>query len=266
MPLRDLRSFAARNLAILLAALLLPAALLLFVNRDLYAVYVNVYTAAASFAALLSGLALLRAYAGSPRQVTQPLLFLVTGVALWALAETVYTGFIILYGEAPALSVCDALWLAGYPLLFLWLWTLSRPFSSQLERLGVSTGSASLLIIFSIALAVTATAVVYVKAGADGQLSLAQLVDSSYTVLDAVLLAMSASTVRAFRGGALGFAYWLVALGLIHFSVADLLYFAAGTPVFVPADLLYAASYVLVTLGLRVNLEILRESGREKHH
>ncbi|MEM0258135.1 MAG: hypothetical protein QXI76_04330 [Thermofilum sp.] len=113
MPLRDLRSFAARNLAILLAALLLPAALLLFVNRDLYAVYVNVYTAAASFAALLSGLALLRAYAGSPRQVTQPLLFLVTGVALWALAETVYTGFIILYGEAPALSVCDALWLAG---------------------------------------------------------------------------------------------------------------------------------------------------------
>lgn len=215
-----------------------------------YAVYINLYTAMASIIALLSGLVLLKAHTGSPKHITRPLLLLVAGMALWASAEINFLCYIILYGSVPELSVCDALWLAGYLPLLLGLWTLPRLHASQLKQLGSSAGRFS-LVIFSTALLLALAAVFYFKAEAKGALTLAQIVDSSYVVLDVLLLILAASTAYVFRPGVLGFAYWLVALGFLVFSVADLLYFAAGTYVFIAADLLYAASYVLIALGLQ---------------
>jgi len=83
-----------------------------------------------------------------------------------------------------------------------------------------------------------------------------------YVLLDILMLAVSLAAVIAFSGGLLEVSLRFVAGGFILFATSDLLYAVAETYEFVPADIMYAFSYLLIAAGLWVYLRYMVPSSR----
>lgn len=253
MPSRRAVDPPLRLLVSALAVLLIPVVALLLAGYGPSSFYINLYfnffSAAIAALVLRESLLLLRSYSGSPALVVRPWLLIAAGVVVWTISEISWAALHALRGGPPVEYVVYGLWTLGYPLLLAALWSLARPFASQLKELK------SLNIL---AVAVVATAVAASLAGAAvantllaGGSPAGRLFSLLYIFLDLVLFFTSLYAAMTFRVGAMGFALTLIALAFATFCFADLLCYATGTFEFLPADLLYAFSYVLLLAGLR---------------
>ncbi len=244
------------RLAVAAAVLVLPSlALLSLQQEDLYNDYINLYTALAAVTATHLCFTVIHRLRGSPPHVVRPWMLLTLGLALWAVAEITWFLNVVASGVPPEPGISDLFWLLGYLPLAAGLWGLSSPFLGELKRLGYSRGRASTLaVLVAVLILLVLTAFYRVAVGAsEGPRVL--MLNISYVLLDTLLLVISLIAASVFREGLVGTSLRLVAVGFLLFTAADLLYTAAGTYAFVPADIIYALSYPFVAVGLWVYLE-----------
>ncbi|MEM3981218.1 MAG: hypothetical protein QXM71_00630 [Thermofilum sp.] len=261
MPSKRMIESSLRLLVSALTILLVPVIALLFAEQGSRSFHVNLYfnlfSAAVAVLVLREGLLLLKSCAGDPPHVLRPWLFVTAGLAVWTFSEISWAALYAFYGGPQVESVAYGLWTAGYPLLMVGLWYLAKPFASQLKEIKTLKILAPAVVITAAAasLAAAAVASTLLKGGSPT----GRLLTLLYIFLDAALLFTSLYAAMTFRPGVMGSALSLIALAFIAFCFADLLYYAAGTFEFLPADLLYATSYVLLLAGLRSIRELFRE-------
>lgn len=183
------------------------------------------------------------------------------GLWLWTLAELIWAGYNMIYGEV-RINIADLFWVAAYVFfghaVYLQYHLVFRPAKRQnflwtslwaLSAFSLTFGIAWLLIHF-----------VHEENG------LPLLIASFYPAADFAIGVAALHIFRSFRGGALGYPW----LGLFGFAVADMLYAVldlggfyswsvnAGNLWSMAADITYTAAYLFVALGCFAQLLLLR--------
>lgn len=250
-------------LAAAAAALVLPSLVLLALQLEyLYNVYVNLYTALAALAATYLCFLATHRLGGSPPHVVRPWMLATLGLGLWAVAEVIWLCYTVTAGVPSEITVSDFLWLTGYAPLAAGLWGLSYPFLGKLRRLGYTRGQKGVLAALVIALTLLVLAALEKMFTFGVERPHIFTLNVLYVLLDILMLAVSLAAVTAFSGGLLEVSLRFVAGGFILFATSDLLYAVAETYEFVPADIMYAFSYLLIAAGLWVYLRYMVPSSR----
>lgn len=184
---------------------------------------------------------------------------LTLGLLLWTLGEGIWSVDQLIFGEQlPYPSAADGVWLAGYIPMCIGLYLRNR-------SLQIMPALKWRLALFGMFLALTTLAVALViqPIVASGGGGVQHLVNLLYPIGDLVIAFGSLLIMLALVGGALSEAWGLVAAGYFLASVSDLLFaFADWRGIYQVGidtgvnfisylvDLLYAMSYIVVTLGL----------------
>ena len=213
--------------------------------------YVNALTVLAAGAAFWASLRVLERQKLILYELLRaPWFYISTGLGLWLVAETLWLAYILLVGEPLELSAADIAWVLGYILVFAGLYKGVKPLSSSLKstlghRMKLALGPPLLLG----ALLVATLAEIPEAIAEEGLLVV--IVDTSYVLLDMVLLTLSLEAVAFFWRGKFARGPALFSLGLALLAVGDLPYFAVGG--YCPGsllDLLYAVSYMVMAAGI----------------
>lgn len=175
-------------------------------------------------------------------------LLLVIGLLLWLGGETLWLILEAVTQEVPYPSVADVSWLLAYPVLFCALYL-------EYKRLDIDLGKKR----FGIFLAVVAACVImvwallYPIAVSDEVSAVEKFLDIAYPVGDLALLYVALLVTFMYLGGRLGWAWLLISVGFILYSVADLAFsylsweevYWSGHPV----DLLWMIGDTIVFVG-----------------
>lgn len=189
------------------------------------------------------------------------------GLLLWAVGEGLWSYDQLIGGEKlPYPSAADVAWLVGYIPLTLGLWLRYRSFQMrprqrwQIIIVWVFVGLAILAVMFVVM-------PIALYGGASSFFE--QAVNILYPVGDLILAFQALLLGLVLAGGSLSMPWGLIAAGILCLAVSDLSYVfsvwrgwyepdpASGVnfPTFA-ANLLYAAGYVVVCLGLYVQARI----------
>ncbi len=183
-----------------------------------------------------------------------PWFYISTGLGLWLVAETMWLSYIVLFGEPLELSLADIAWLMGYVFIAIGLYRGVKPLSllSREARLSHRMRLAyALPLALGVILAAATLAEVPQAIAEEGLLTV--IVDTSYVLLDLLLLTLSLEGVVFFYGGRLAKGASLFSVGLALLAVSDLPYFAIGG--YYPGnilDLFYVLSYVVMATGIYI--------------
>jgi len=236
------------------------AATSIFASLPLYSeprhveLYVNALTVLAAGAAFWASLRVLERQKLILYELLRaPWFYISTGLGLWLVAETLWLAYILLVGEPLELSAADIAWVLGYILVFAGLYKGVKPLSSSLKstlghRMKLALGPPLLLGALLVAAALAEIPEAIAEEGL-----LVVIVDTSYVLLDMVLLTLSLEAVAFFWRGKFARGPALFSLGLALLAVGDLPYFAVGG--YCPGsllDLLYAVSYMVMATGIYV--------------
>lgn len=256
---REITKQVLFKISIGMLLVVLPSTFLLLVHReDIYNVYINMYTAFVATLSTLLSLQVVQRLRKSPPDVVRPWVFLTTGLGLWALAEIIWFCYILIVGHAPEISVCDFFWLFGYLPLTVGLWEIIRQFSRTLKSIDYNVWKNPVMVL----LVFTYTLIFLIGAGRAMSIESSQeqeffIIETSYVLLDILLIVFSLAVARIFKGGITGFSLTLVATGFSLLAFADLLYTLVETSEFILADILYALSYVIIAIGILVYLKYI---------
>ena len=186
----------------------------------------------------------------------KPTICLALGFFLWFLGEITYSSYALLLGVAiPYPSVADVFWLTGY-----WLVLLGMTLSIEPFRFAVKRQSLVLATLVSIVTSVVVAAYLVIPVIAISADTTTNMVGFAYPISDIALLFASILGLLLFRGGKVAHGWYLLVLGTLLFSVADILFSfttARGTyfdgP---PLELLYDYGYVCFGLSLHNQLKV----------
>lgn len=181
-------------------------------------------------------------------------LYISTGLGLWLVAETAWLTYILLLEEPLELSVADIAWALGYAFMFAGLYRGVKPLSFLTKSTGLGHKMrltyAIPLVLGTLLVAATLTEIPEAIAK-EGLLTV--VVDTSYVLLDIVLLTLSLKAVVFFWRGRFVRGPALFSVGLALLAVSDLPYFAIGGYYpGNPLDLLCAVSYIVMATGIYV--------------
>lgn len=243
------KSTIAAYLLMAITALVFPAMLLL-PQPDSFTVYVNLYTTVAALIAVLHCFRILEALRQSPSSLLlRHWIFITAGLALWASAEFILLIHLVLLGEAPLFSLADFLWLMGYPFLLHGISGIARPISKLLRQAGLKSEKQVRSFIHILVLAL-AFVILAMRGPVILEKGVSEIIMTLYVILDLSLLTLAFSVVAVFYPGSYAFPLTLICASFAILAVSDLLYMIARTYELAPADLIYAFTYVTLTVGL----------------
>ena len=180
--------------------------------------------------------------------------WLTVGLFLWAIAEAVWVFFELFLQQDPFPSVADAVWAAGYVVLFVALVLRLRSLRTALPY------PLALILIGAAGLAVAVVFVIAPILSSDEYSLLEKALTTFYGVGDLVVGLMALACVFVLIGGQLSWPWAIITAGLLIMTVCDLLYYYADwsgtyggptlTVVTALADIPYLAAYLALTLGL----------------
>ena len=184
--------------------------------------------------------------------------FLLAGMAAWACGDVAWTYFaLLLHVEVPYPSGGDALWVVGYFLLYVGLYTQFRAYHTQPGRgVWVNIGILALVLLgLSGFFVVTPLVQVFsVDRLFEGVLNV------SYILLDLVLISLCFLIMGTLSEGKLAFGWRLIAVGFLVRVASDLLFsYITWQGLYMPGDkinlisgvydFIYASSYLVVGFG-----------------
>ncbi|RKS75548.1 diguanylate cyclase (GGDEF)-like protein [Motilibacter peucedani] len=186
-----------------------------------------------------------RAVARPSSRTRLPWALLAATLTTWLLGDTVYAGMNIC-GYSPDISVCDVLWIAGYPMLAAALFVVVRHRAPHSARAGVLDG-----LTLTSAVAMTMW-VLIVSPGMDASSALASVVQVAYPLGDVVVL--SAVLFLLFTPGRRGAPVVLLVLGAAVMQVGDtvlsVLADVVGDSVLVHFDAVFLMSNAFLMLAV----------------
>ena len=245
----------------LLSILAITAVASFFVLMSLYSepryveLYVNVVTVLAAGATFWASLQVLEGQKWILYELLRaPWFYISVGLGLWLIAETVWLTYIVLLGEPLELSIADIAWVLGYVFMFAGLYRGVKPLHLLAKDTGLSRKT-KLVYIAPLVLGILLIAETLAEAPraiAEEGLP-AVIMDTSYILLDVVLLTLSLETIVFFYGGKVARGLTLFSTGLALLAISDLPYFAIGGYYpGNPLDLLYIVSYMVIATGIYI--------------
>jgi hypothetical protein len=186
---------------------------------------------------------------------------LLTGWALWSLAEVIFALYSILGQEPPYPSAADFFWLVGY--LPLGLGLLAR-----IYRMPNKPTRSQAILIASVTLVTILIAAIFVFWPTFQTFDQSRLFESllnlAYPLADCLLLIVVWRLFFTYEKGVYGFGWRLLALGFISLTIADLVYLYANSTdpiLYYPdlqanfisrfgSDVPYSLSYILWLVGI----------------
>ncbi|MEM4251414.1 MAG: hypothetical protein QW828_06240 [Candidatus Bathyarchaeia archaeon] len=218
----------------------------------------NVAAPAFSLSALLSGLYAVKRYGGlRAKGIVRCFLWLTLGYLLWFLGEAVWSFYVLCLGASvPYPSAADILWLAGYPFMLLAMLVYLRPFRQALDirRLGSALAISVIM--------VAAIAVFLVVPVFKGSIEpVEQAIDFAYPILDVALLFFSILGILAFAKGRIGCAWYFLASGAALIAIADIIFsYATASDVYYeghPLELFYHYGYLMLALASHEHSKVI---------
>jgi len=181
---------------------------------------------------------------------------LTIGFFLWFLGEVIYSTYALLLGVAiPYPSMADFFWLTGY-----WLVLLGMTLSIQPFRFAIKSQTLVLATVVSITTSVLVAAYLVIPVIAISPDTATNMVGFAYPISDIALLFASILGFLLFRGGKVARGWYLLVLGTLLFSVADILFsFTTAKGTYFdghPLELLYDYGYVCFGLSLYSQLKV----------
>jgi hypothetical protein len=184
------------------------------------------------------------------------------GLALWAIAEAVWTLLLLMGDEIPYPSIADILWVAGYAFFFL-------PFFLLYRLLKIDPSSKIIAIVFGIAIIYVAVVTVYVIAPVvqdPGSSLLEKTLGALYLIGDLTVVLGASFLALALMGGAFSWVWTFIAVGFLFQSLSDTLFtYADWNGLYMPdgslnflsivIDTSYILGYVLAAIGIYIQLE-----------
>jgi glucose uptake protein GlcU len=185
--------------------------------------------------------------------------WLALGFLLWFLGEVTYSIYALFLGDAiPYPSIADFFWLLGYPFILVGIVVFIWQFRYAIKRRSLE---------IAIGLAVMASVLVAVflvipVMSISSDLT-TNLVGFAYPISDIALLIASILGFLLFRGGKVSRGWYLMASGVLIFSIADILFsYATARGAYFdgdPLELLYDYGYVFFGLSIYIQLKGLWE-------
>lgn len=184
-------------------------------------------------------------------------LILGSGLTLWTIAELIWAYYeIILEQQPPYPSMADLPWAVAYAPLFLGLLFQYRALGVQVEprRRNVA------LLIYALALIIIFVLVLWPILTTPGESLIVQFLNVLYPVGDLSIAFIATLSLLVLAGGLLGRPWQYIALGMLMFTLADLVYiyadwndaYATGSNLLSGfTDIVYVASYLVTALGAR---------------
>ncbi|GEM_PF-2531321 len=176
------------------------------------------------------------------------------GFGLWFIAETIWLTYTIILGKPLEFSIADITWLLGYIFIFAGLYRSVKPFSLLFKKTGLNhkmkLAYAIPSILGTLLIAITLVNVPEVV-NEEGLTTV--IVDTSYVILDLVLLTLALKALLFFNSGKISNGLTLFSTGLALLAVSDLPYFVIGG--YYPwniLDLLYVISYIVIATGIYI--------------
>jgi len=177
------------------------------------------------------------------------------GFLFWSLGEVTWSFYALFLGvEIPFPSIADVFWLVGYPLVlagmvsFLLHFRFAITGKSLMMAVGVSTVVTGLVAVFLI-IPVTSISSDLVS----------NAVGIAYPIMDIVLLYATIVGILLFRRGRLAHGWYWLAVGVILYSFADILFsYLTATGAYYdghPLELLYFCGDICAGLGLYIPLK-----------
>lgn len=204
------------------------------------------------------------------REETNRLLWLgiMTGWALWALAETVWSGYSILEQDVPYPSLADLFWIIGYIPLGIGLSTRIRTMPvrpNRVQNVMIWTVSAVTILVTLFLIFIP------ILQSFDPQRLIESILNFLYPLADVFLVIIILRLLFTYEEGDYGFGWRLLAIGFVTMTVADLVFaYATWNEIYYPdmqaniisrlgADVPYTVSYLLWFLGIFALRVLLKE-------
>ncbi|RLE84981.1 MAG: hypothetical protein DRJ39_02305 [Thermoprotei archaeon] len=225
----------------------------LFLGTHGIDLYLNTLTVLAAGAALWSSLQVMKKQKMILYRLLKTSWFYISlGLSFWLIAETLWLAYILFLGEPLKLSTADIAWTLGYFFVFLGLYKGIKPISSILKSSGLSS---RMKLAYTIPLALgallIALALAEVPEAIEEEGLITVFIDTSYVILDLLLLTLSIESVLFFYRSKITKGLYVFSIGLLLLTISDLPYFTIGG--YYPGnllDLLYVISYVVMAAGI----------------
>ncbi|MEM5794201.1 MAG: hypothetical protein QXS48_01880 [Candidatus Aenigmatarchaeota archaeon] len=209
-----------------------------------------------SFLAFVFGLYSYKFY-GSTSLQGKAFLFLTLGTFFWFLGETTWGIYEIIFGiKSPVGSIADVFWLVGYPLFLLGLWYVRKISSTKIRK-----PKLLFLLFFSILVLVFTFYLIKEDVFNPEVLLSEKIFSVGYVVCDIVLIISSTFAVVNLFETKIFRAYFLIILGIISMSIADIYYmkfletYASSNLI----DLWWDLSYILLAVGFFHHRKIMKD-------
>ena len=189
------------------------------------------------------------------------ILFLIFSI-FWFIAEriTLYNNLIL--GEEPFPSEADAFWLAGYPILFVFMILYLKPLKNSITKK---------MILFALAISVSLliSSIYIVSLESVDTNSIEFVVGLSYPISDAIILTPAIIGLTLFFGGKVNFLWALMCIAIVIEAIADTGFLLAtlddsyyeGHPV----DILFIWYYVIFSFGVYHHITLFKDHRKDSY-
>lgn len=232
-------------LCIVLAFLSLALYVYGYFDREFIVVSSNLIFPLYAFIPTLTAYIAARKY-GLKSVVGYTLLSFSIGLLFWTLGEVVWSIYVLVYSiEVPFPSIADILYLLGYPLLYLGLFSYLRVFKDAINNKIITVSSIIGIIV------IVATGVLIIPEALYSSGNLIEAVLSIvYPIFDAVLIILAIIGAMIFLGGRIAISWILTSIGFILLGIVDLSYYYQNLLGLIweghPLELIWLWSYIFL--------------------
>lgn len=190
------------------------------------------------------------------------ILFLIFAI-LWFIGERISLYYNLTLGEELFPSEADALWLAGYPFLFVFTILYIKPMKEMVTKKIIFTALAISITILTLTLYIT-----YDQNKGSNLLEFSIAI--AYPICDSIILVPGIIGMMLFLGGRVNFLWSLMCIAIIFETIADTGYLFAvldGTYYQGHAvDILFIWYYVIFTFGVYHHITLFKDHKKDPYY
>ncbi len=186
--------------------------------------------------------------------------FFTTFVILWFIAERIWSVYELIYKVNPWPSEADILWLAGYPLYFIFTIYYLKPFRNVISAKMVT-------LVIGILITITAFLIYYTILQKSDLSEFETMLGLAYPMGDTIALAPIIIGLVLFFRGQVNFLWSCLLIGMLCFVVSDygFLFLSLDETYYTghPIDILYLWAYLFLLFGVNDHIKIFRKQNQE---